>query len=313
MDSTVKRVAVVATGVIGASWAAYFLAQGLDVDAWDPSPGALQRLRAAVATHWEALSRQGLAAGARQDRLRWHDRLEDALAQADFVQESGPERLDFKVDLFRRMDAAAPAQAILASSSSGLAVTDMQQACARPGRVVLGHPFNPPHMIPLVEVGGGQHTAPEAVAQAMAFYAHIGKRPIQVRREIKGHIANRLQAALWREAFHLVNEGVATVGDIDTAIAQGPGLRWALMGPFMNLHLSGGEGGIAHLLAHLGGPIEDWWRDLGTPAMDAALQHLVVEGVAQELGTRQAGDLARARDALLIDLLRAKQSSGVLD
>ena len=151
------------------------------------------------------------------------------------------------------------------------------------------------------------------VAQAMAFYAHIGKRPIQVRREIKGHIANRLQAALWREAFHLVNEGVATVSDIDTAIAQGPGLRWALMGPFMNLHLSGGEGGIAHLLAHLGGPIEDWWRDLGAPSMDAALQHQVVDGVAQALGTRQAAELARARDALLIELLRAKQSSGALD
>jgi 3-hydroxyacyl-CoA dehydrogenase len=134
-----------------------------------------------------------------------------------------------------------------------------------------------------------------------------------VRREIKGHIANRLQAALWREAFHLVNEGVAIVSDIDTAIAQGPGLRWALMGPFMNLHLSGGEGGIAHLLAHLGGPIEDWWRDLGAPSMDAALQHQVVDGVAQALGTRQAAELARARDALLIELLRAKQSSGALD
>lgn len=313
MDQTVKRVAVVATGVIGASWAAYFLARGLDVDAWDPSPGAQERLRTAVAAHWEALSRQGLADGAHLDRLRWHDRLEDALAQADFVQESGPERLDFKVDLFRRMDAAAPAHAILASSTSGLAITDIQQACMRPERVVLGHPFNPPHLIPLVEVGGGQRTAPEAVAQAMAFYTHIGKRPIHVRREIKGHIANRLQAALWREAFHLVNEGVASVSDIDTAIAQGPGLRWALMGPFMNLHLSGGDGGIEHLLAHLGGPIEDWWRDLGAPSMDAALRHRVTEGVAQALGTRQAGELARARDALLIDLLRAKQSSGALE
>ncbi len=313
MDQTVKRVAVVATGVIGASWAAYFLARGLDVDAWDPSPGAQERLCTAVAAHREALSRQGLADGSHLDRLRWHDRLEDALAQADFVQENGPERLDAKVELFGRMDVAAPAHAILASSTSGLAISDIQQACARPERVVLGHPFNPPHMIPLVEVGGGQRTAPEAVAQAMAFYAHIGKRPIHVRREIKGHIANRLQAALWREAFHLVNEGVATVSDIDTAIAQGPGLRWALMGPFMNLHLSGGEGGIAHLLAHLGGPIEDWWRDLGAPSMDAALQHQVVDGVAQALGTRQAADLARARDALLIELLRAKQSSGALD
>lgn len=313
MDQTMKRVAVVATGVIGASWAAYFLARGLDVDAWDPSPGAQERLRTAVAAHWEALSRQGLADGAHLDRLRWHDRLEDALAQADFVQENGPERLDAKVELFGRMDVAAPAHAILASSTSGLAISDIQQACARPERVVLGHPFNPPHMIPLVEVGGGQRTAPEAIAQAMSFYAHIGKRPIQVRREIKGHIANRLQAALWREAFHLVNEGVATVSDIDTAIAQGPGLRWALMGPFMNLHLSGGEGGIAHLLAHLGGPIEDWWRDLGAPSMDATLQHQVVDGVTQALGKRQAADLARARDALLIELLRAKQSSGALD
>jgi len=312
MAHTVKRVAVVATGTIGASWAAYFLARGLDVEATDPSPGAEQRLRDAVAAHWVALAQQGLAPGASPQRLRFHARLEDALAQADFVQENGPERLDFKLDLFRRMDAATPAHVVLASSSSGLAVTDMQKDCAHPERVVLGHPFNPPHMIPLVEVGGGERTTPQAVADAMAFYAHIGKRPIQVRREIKGHIANRLQAALWREAFHLVDQGVATVEDIDTAISQGPGLRWALMGPFMNLHLSGGDGGIAHLLAHLGGPIESWWKDLGAPSMTEALQRQVTEGVAQALGDRQASDLARARDALLIELLRAKQASGLL-
>ncbi|MDP4073565.1 3-hydroxyacyl-CoA dehydrogenase NAD-binding domain-containing protein [Acidovorax sp. A1169] len=313
MDSTVKRVAVVATGVIGASWAAYFLARGLDVDATDPSPGAEERLREAVATHWPTLERQGLVPGASLARLAFHARLEDAVATADFVQESGPERADFKAELFRQIDAAAPAHAILASSSSGLSVTDMQQSCARPERVVLGHPFNPPHMIPLVEVGGGQRTAPEAIERAMAFYTAIGKRPIHVRREIKGHIANRLQAALWREAFHLVNEGVATVADIDTAIAQGPGLRWALMGPFMNLHLSGGAGGVAHVLAHLGGPIESWWQDLGTPAMTEALKQQVVQGVAEELGERSTEDLARTRDALLLDLIRAKQSSGHLD
>jgi len=229
------------------------------------------------------------------------------------VQESGPERADFKAELFRQIDAAAPAHAILASSSSGLSVTAMQALCARPGRVVLGHPFNPPHMIPLVEVGGGEKTVPEAIERAMAFYTAIGKRPIHVRREIKGHIANRLQAALWREAFHLLNEGVVTVADIDTAIAQGPGLRWALMGPFMNLHLSGGAGGVAHVLAHLGGPIESWWQDLGTPAMTEALKQQVVQGVADELGERSTEDLARTRDALLLDLIRAKQSSGHLD
>ena len=313
MDSTVKRVAVVATGVIGASWAAYFLARGLDVDATDPSPGAEERLREAVAAHWPTLERQGLAPGASLARLAFHARLEDAVATADFVQESGPERADFKAELFRQIDAAAPAHAILASSSSGLSVTAMQALCARPGRVVLGHPFNPPHMIPLVEVGGGEKTVPEAIERAMAFYTAIGKRPIHVRREIKGHIANRLQAALWREAFHLVNEGVATVADIDTAIAQGPGLRWALMGPFMNLHLSGGAGGVAHVLAHLGGPIESWWQDLGTPAMTEALKQQVVQGVAEELGERSTEDLARTRDALLLDLIRAKQSSGHLD
>ncbi len=313
MDSSVRRVAVVATGVIGASWAAYFLARGLDVEATDPSPGAEARLREAVAAHWPTLERQGLAQGASMARLRFHVQLENAVAQADFVQESGPERADFKAELFRQIDAAAPAHAILASSSSGLSVTDMQHSCARPERVVLGHPFNPPHMIPLVEVGGGQRTAPEAIESAMAFYTAIGKRPIRVRREIKGHIANRLQAALWREAFHLVNEGVATVADIDTAIAQGPGLRWALMGPFMNLHLSGGAGGVAHVLAHLGGPIESWWQDLGAPEMTDALKQQVVQGVAKELGDRSTEDLARTRDALLLDLIRAKQSSAHLD
>jgi 3-hydroxyacyl-CoA dehydrogenase len=309
----VKRVAVVATGVIGASWAAYFLARGLDVDATDPSPGAQTRLRDAVVKHWPTLQRVGLAQGASIERLRFHARLEDAVAQADFVQENGPERIDIKTDLFRRMDAAAPAGTILASSSSGLAISDVQSSCAHPERVVLGHPFNPPHLIPLVEVVGGAHTSAGTIARAMAFYTAIGKRPIHVKREIKGHIANRLQAALWREAFHLVDQGAASVADIDAAIAHGPGLRWAVMGPFMNLHLSGGAGGIAHLLDHLGGPIEDWWQDLGSPAMSSALKRKVSEGVAVALGRRATAELESARDTLLLDLIRAKAASGTLD
>lgn len=308
-----QRVAVVATGVIGASWTAYFLARGLDVDATDPSPGAEARLREAVAQHWPTMERFGLADGATPDRLRFHARLEDAVAGADFVQENGPERIDIKIDLFRRMDAAAPPATLLASSSSGLAISGVQSECRHPERVVLGHPFNPPHLIPLVEVVGGEHTSADAIARAMAFYTAIGKRPIHVRREIKGHIANRLQAALWREAFHLVDQGVASVADIDTAIAQGPGLRWALMGPFMNLHLSGGAGGIAHLLDHLGGPIEDWWQDLGAPSMTAALKQRVAEGVAAELGGRRSAELEAARDTLLLDLIRAKAASGSLE
>lgn len=309
----VQRVAVVGTGVIGASWTAYFLAQGLDVNATDPSPGAEERLRQAVAQHWPTLERFGLAAGASVDRLRFHDSLEDAVSVADFVQENGPERMDFKIELFRRMDAAAPPNAILASSSSGLAISGVQSGCAHPQRVVLGHPFNPPHLIPLVEVIGGERTSADTIERTMAFYAAIGKRPIHVKREVKGHIANRLQAALWREAFHLVEQGVASVADIDTAIAHGPGLRWAVMGPFMNLHLSGGAGGIAHVLAHLGGPIEDWWKDLGAPSMTPALQAQVSEGVAQELGTRRTAELEAARDTLLLNLIRAKADTGTLD
>lgn len=312
-DTPITRVAVVGTGVIGASWAAWFLAQGLDVDATDPSPGAEARLREAVAQHWPTLERFGLAQGASVERLRFHASLEDALREADFVQENGPERLDFKIDLFRRMDAAAPLHAILASSSSGLTVSGMQSGCAHPERVVLGHPFNPPHLIPLVEVIGGERTSADAVERAMAFYAAIGKRPIHVKREVKGHIANRLQAALWREAFHLVEQGVASVADIDTAISQGPGLRWAVMGPFMNLHLSGGAGGIAHVLAHLGGPIEDWWQDLGSPAMTEALKQQVAAGVAAELGERHESELERSRDTLLLNLIRAKAASGTLE
>ncbi len=309
----VQRVAVVGTGVIGASWTAYFLAQGLDVNATDPSPGAEERLRQAVAQHWPTLERFGLAAGASVDRLRFHDSLEDAVSVADFVQENGPERMDFKIELFRRMDAAAPPDAILASSSSGLAISGVQSGCAHPQRVVLGHPFNPPHLIPLVEVIGGELTSAETIERTLAFYAAIGKRPIHVKREVKGHIANRLQAALWREAFHLVEQGVASVADIDTAIAHGPGLRWAVMGPFMNLHLSGGAGGIAHVLAHLGGPIEDWWKDLGAPSMTPALQAQVSEGVAQELGARRTAELEAARDTLLLNLIRAKAGTGTLD
>lgn len=302
----VRTVAVVGTGVIGASWAAHFLARGLDVAATDPADGAEQRLRAAVDQHWPTLQAMGLAPGAARERLRFHARLEDAVAQADFVQENGPEREDLKRALYARMDASAPQHTLLASSSSGLAVSAMQSDCRHPERVVLGHPFNPPHLIPLVEVGGGAQTAPEAVARAMDFYTAVGKKPIHLRREIRGHIANRLQAALWREAFHLVDAGVASVADIDAAIAHGPGLRWALLGPFLNLHLSGGAGGIAHVLEHLGGPIESWWQDLGQPTMNAALQAKVVAGVDQALAGRSTAELQRTRDRQLLDLLAAK-------
>jgi carnitine 3-dehydrogenase len=305
----IRRVAVVATGVIGASWVAHFLAHGLDVVATDPAPDAQERMHEAVDAIWPTLERLGLAGSASRGRgrLRFEHELEAAVAGADFVQENGPEREVFKIDLFKRLDAALPPEVILASSSSGLSTTRIQSGCVHPERVVVGHPFNPPHLIPLVEVVGGQHTSEDTVLRAMTFYARIGKHPIRVRNEIKGHIANRLQAALWREAFHLIESGVATVADVDTAIAEGPGLRWAVMGPFLNLHLSGGDGGIEHLLEHLGGPISDWWKDLGNPELSPALKAKVGAGVIDEMRGRSRRTAEAARDELLVELIRNKK------
>jgi 3-hydroxyacyl-CoA dehydrogenase len=302
------RVAVIGTGVIGASWAAWFLARGLEVSAWDPAPGAEDALRRAIAAHWPVLERMGLSPGAAPDRVAVAPSPEAALEGAAFVQENGPERLDLKRDLFRRMDAAAPPEVVLASSSSTLLMSEVQSACAiAPGRVLLGHPFNPPHLIPLVEVVGGTRTTEDAIARAMAFYAGVGKRPIRLKREVKGHVANRLQAALWQEAFHLVREGVAEVADIDAAIAHGPGLRWALLGPFLNLHLSGGEGGIGALFDKpLWAAVEGLWRELGQVHVDAALASQVTEGVAAELAPRDPAAMLGQRDAVLLELLRLK-------
>lgn len=303
---SIEQVAVIGTGVIGASWAAYFLARGLRVSAWDPAPGARERLRETVDAHWPTLVRIGLVADASRDALTFHDTLEGALQGADFVQESGPEREDLKQDLFRRMDAALPPSVVIASSSSGLLMSRVQAVCQHPGRVVLGHPFNPPHLIPLVEVIGGEQSSAEAIATAMQFYLAIGKRPIHVRKEVKGHIANRLQAALWREAIHLVDTGVASVADIDDAIAYGPGLRWAAFGPFLNLHLSGGAGGIGHLLEHLGPPIESWWADLGEPKLTDELKARIVAGVDAELAGRGNARIEAQRDAVILGILANK-------
>lgn len=308
MAGPIQRVAVIGTGVIGASWASYFLARGLDVSASDPAPGAEAALRKLVDSHWPALERMGFAKGASRERLRFCSSAEDAAQNADFVQENGPERLDLKQDLFRRLDEVAPPHAILATSSSTITPSEFQNACQKhPERVVLGHPFNPPHLIPLVEVAGGEKTSAEAVERTLDFYRAIGKHPIHLRREIRGHVANRLQAALWQEAFHIVASGVASVADVDAAIAHGPGLRWSLLGPFLNLHLSGGEGGIGALFDKpLWKATEGMWRDLGHVSVDAELGRRVVEGVEAELAGRDVGELVRQRDETLIDLVAAK-------
>jgi 3-hydroxyacyl-CoA dehydrogenase len=308
----IRRVAVISTGVIGASWAALFLAHGLDVTATDPAPGAETALRAAVAAAWPALTALGLAPGADPARLRFVATPEEAVAEAEFVQENGPEDLTLKQALFARLDAATPPGAVIASSSSSLLMTEVAGACPGAARILLGHPFNPPHLIPLVEVVGGTRTSEDAIARAIGFYRRLGKHPIRLKREIRGHVANRLQAALWQEAFHLLAEGVADLADIDAAIAQGPGLRWALLGPFLNLDLSGGPGGIG---AFFGKPLwnatEALWAELGRVRVDPALAGRVVAGVAAELAGQDKAALVAARDAALIDLLRRKRDAGL--
>jgi carnitine 3-dehydrogenase len=300
------RIGVVGTGVIGASWAAYFLAKGFDVAASDPAHGAEKRLRTLVDGFWPALEHVGLAGGASIDRLRFDPNIMRAVEGCAFVQENGPERIDVKRGLLAKISAAVSSDSLIATSSSGILLTDIQDASAYPERVVLGHPFNPPHLIPLVEVVGGRLTSEGAVKKALAFYESIGKKPIHIRREIKGHVANRLQAALWREAFYLVEQGIASVEDVDTVIVHGPGLRWALLGPFLNMHLSGGPGGIAHALEHLGPSIESWWRDLGNVTLNEELNAAIARGITERLGDVDLARLTSHRDELLLALLQLK-------
>ncbi len=299
----IVNVAVIGAGTIGASWAAYFLSRGLQVSVWDPAPGAERFVHAFVERAWPTLQALG-APAATPGELRFHAAPEDAVAGADFVQESAPERTDAKRALFAALEQALPDDVAVASSSSGLMMTDLARDLRTPERFVIGHPFNPPHLIPLVEVVGGERTSPETVQSCVAFYRHIGKHPIHLRREAPGHLANRLQSALWREAVHAVAEGVATVADVDAAVAYGPGLRWALMGPHLTFHLAGGEGGMEHFMEHLGPANEVWWRSLGQPTLTPDLQRAIIDGVTAEANGQAVPELAARRDALLVALLQ---------
>ncbi|MFF8641420.1 3-hydroxyacyl-CoA dehydrogenase NAD-binding domain-containing protein [Streptomyces sp. NPDC015345] len=301
----VRRVACIGAGVIGGGWVAHFLARGYDVTAWDPAPGAEPRLRRLVSAAWPALTQLGLAEGASQDRLTVTTTLEEAVADAQFVQESAPEKLELKRDLLAKLDAAVPAGVVIASSTSGYPMTDMQTEAADPGRLVVGHPFNPPYLIPLVEVVGGERTDAEAVTWASRFYEIAGKSVITMKNEVPGFIANRLQEALWREALHMVASGEATVQEIDDSITEGPGLRWAFMGPMLTFALAGGEGGMAHMLDHFGPSLKSPWTRLEAPELDKRLYDAVVAGCEEEAAGRSIADLVAERDQGIIDVLRA--------
>ena len=306
----IHRIAIVGTGVIGASWAAQYLARGFDVVATDPAPNAEANLRKYVDEAWKDLTVIGLSPGAARDHLTFTTNMKEALSNADLVQENGPERPDFKIKLFADMDDATPADSLIASSSSGITPSVMQSQCKHPERVLIGHPFNPPHLIPLVEVVGGTKTSPDAIQQALAFYAAIGKKPIYLRKELPGHVGNRLQAALYREVMYLIQQGVLSVADADDAVSYGPGLRWGVMGPSLQWHLGGGPGGIKHFMEHLMDPLAGMIKVLGTPDITPELKQTIVNGVLGEAGNRSVDQLAQEENKLLVGLIRLRAQHG---
>jgi 3-hydroxyacyl-CoA dehydrogenase len=310
-DKPIRRVAIVGTGVIGASWAAQYLARGLDVVATDPGPNAEADLRDYVDAAWKTLEEIGLSAGASRDRLTFVRDLKGAVSQADFVQENAPEREEFKILLFADLDDATPPDSLLASSSSGITMTVIQSRCKRPERCVIGHPFNPPHVIPLVEVVGGDKTSPDAIRQAMTFYASIGKRPVYLRKAFPGHVANRLQAALYREILYLVQQGVLSVEDADVAVSYGPGLRWGVMGPSLQWHVGGGRGGIRHYMEHLMDPLVGLMGSLGSPDVTKELRQTIVEAVEREAGDRSVEELADEENTVLVGLLKLRAGESI--
>src|SRR5215470_12467595 len=310
----VRRIAIIGTGVIGASWTALFLAKGLQVVATDIAPHAEAVLRKFVQSAWQALKRLGLSPGASQSNLEFTSDLAQALATADFVQENGPERVDFKQKLYRQLDELLPAEVIIASSSSGLTMSEIQLGAARhPERCLIGHPFNPPHLIPLVEIVGGAKTSEATIRRATDFYTSIGQRTVRLKKEMPGHVANRLQAALAREVYYLVAEGVVSAADVDTALSWGPGLRWGVMGNLMLNHLGGGPGGIEHFFQQFSGPMTAWWKTLGSPVLTPEVQKKLIDSVRAEVGPRTVQELEAERDEILLGLieLRTKRSEMV--
>ena len=301
-------VAVLGTGVIGASWTSLFLAAGLRVKAYDPADPDGNRLRAYIAAAWPALDQLELTSNGDPDNLSLHATAAEAVTGTGFVQESVPEKLDLKHRLYAEIEPALDAKAIVASSASGLLVREMQQGWQDPSRFILGHPFNPPHLIPLVELLANEKTAPGVLEQAEQFYQRVGKITIRVNKEVPAHVANRLQAALWREAISLVQNGVASVEDVDKAVWAGPGLRWAAMGPHMLFHLGAGSGGLLEFCNRYRDSFHRWWQDLDEVELTPELAQDLYEGVDAESRQQATRELSAQRDALIVEFLRGRSA-----
>lgn len=306
--SHIQKICVVGTGVIGNGWVARFLANGYEVIATDPADGAKERMDHSLKKAWHFLEKQGLHKDASFDRLSFEPDLAAAVKNADFIQENVPEREELKRSLLVSIDQLAKENAIIASSTSGIKPSILQADCVNPSRILVAHPFNPVYLIPLVELVGGEKTDPRNIEKASHFYQQLGMRPLIVRNEIEGHIADRLMEAIWRESLHLVNDGVATTKEVDDAIVYGAGLRWALMGPFLTFHLAGGEQGMRHMLHQFGPALKLPWTKLIAPELTDELVERVVAGCEEQLNDKSIQELESLRDEFLIDLQELLQS-----
>ncbi|MDQ0159790.1 L-carnitine dehydrogenase [Alkalibacillus salilacus] len=302
-EQTSRKVAIIGTGVIGNGWITRFLANGFDVVAFDPADGAETRARQSIDHAWESVEQLGLHEDASRDRLTFVSSLEEAVLDADLIQENVPERTELKQNVLAEIDQFAKPTAIIGSSTSGIKPTELQEKMKYPERFVVAHPFNPVYLLPLVEIVGGEETTKEFEQQAYAFYESASMKPMIIENEIEGFVADRLMEALWREALHLVNDGIATTEEVDKAITYGAGLRWAQMGPFMTFHLAGGQEGMRHMLKQFGPALKLPWTKLEAPELTEELQERVIAGCETHAGDRSVAELERQRNEFLVKLI----------
>lgn len=298
-------VAVLGCGLIGQSWTALFTAHGIDVVAWDPAPAMREQLTKRSAAFRAQLAELGIGTG-RVGHLEVVTNVADAVRAATWIQENAPENVALKRELYAEVEAAAAADAVIASSTSSLTWSELSETLRKPERFLTAHPFNPPHLMPLVEI----YAATEEIRrQAERFYRSLGRETVFLEKDAVGHIANRLASALWREAVNIVAEGIADVSAVDAALVHGPGLRWSVIGAHMAYHLGGGDGGIEHYLRHLGPSQERRWSTLGNPRLTPEVCSLLVQGVAAEANGRSIADLEAERDRGLVRALAARSLS----
>lgn len=306
--SDIETTAILGAGVIGASWAALFLAAGRHVTVFDPDPTAENAVRTYIEQAWPALEELGLCERANPDAIRFATSAVDAVQGADFVQENVPERIAIKHAIYNEVEPVLDPQAIVSSSTSGLTLEALQSGWRDPSPLILGHPFNPPHLIPLVELTANEATSVSVLDRTEAFYEDIGKVTIRIKKGLPGHVANRLQAAVWREAVHMAVEGVASVEDIDKAMWAGPGLRWAVMGPTTLFHLGAGDRGLQAFCDHFKDTFNGWWDDLGDPRLDDEVINVLVSGIATQTKGKSPAEMSAERDRMLTAIQRAARN-----